>query len=321
MAVKQVTFRVFRFNASTDYRPAYTTHIVDAKKHDVVLDILNKIKWELDPAFAFRSSCRHGICGTCGIKVNGKPILSCKQNVHELIEKYGNELIIEPQSISRAIKDLIIDKSDYWSKDDSVIPYLIADVDEAPESENIVSPDDAARIDNADYCIQCGSCYYVCQTLTVNETFLGPAALAKAYRFTSDVRDNAKVDRLKVVNEPLSGIWDCVKCYACSEACPKDIDPMGKITRLHNQSFNAGVVKDGVASRHSTGFVDSMNQNGFLNPNELVRFSEGSFGAMKHFSEAYDMFSHDKLPFSVPTSKNLDEVKTIIKSIEDDSNE
>ncbi|MEY4503769.1 MAG: hypothetical protein RL154_61, partial [Pseudomonadota bacterium] len=148
-----------------------------------------------------------------------------------------------------------------------------------------------------------------------------PVALAKAYRFTSDIRDHAKKERLSLVNEPKTGIWDCVKCYACTEVCPKGVDPMGKITRLHNQSFAAGVVKDGVASRHSTGFVDSIQKNGFLDNTELVRFSEGNIGALKHIPEAFDMFTHDKMPWNTPVSKNLDEIKTLVNSSKGETNE
>lgn len=313
---KKVTFKVFRFNSETDYLPAYKTYEMVVESHEVVLDILNRIKWEIDGSLSYRRSCRHGICGSCAVKVNQKGVLACKQNLFELIEIFGLELTIEPQSIKRAIKDLIIDKADFWGKYDSVKPYLVAQIDEHPTSENIVSPHSAEKIDDADYCIQCGSCYYACPSVQYNENYLGPAALAKAYRFTSDERDSAKIERLNIVNEMGKGVWDCVKCFECAQVCPKGVDPIGKITRLHTQIFAEGVAQSNVATRHAVGFKHSIEKHGLLDEGELVRYSEGNIGVMKHLPEAFDMLVHGKivLPWDMPKSENLDEIKTLVES-------
>ncbi len=313
---KLITFKVFRFNKDTDYLPHYDTIEMEVSKDEVVLDVLNRIKWEKDGSFSYRRSCRHGICGSCAIKVNNKPTLSCKDNVFALTEIFGDELILEPQDKSRAYKDMVIDKSNFWEKYDAVKPYLITDVEEEPQKENLVSPEEAEKIDEADYCIQCGNCFYACSALSVNEDYLGPAALAKAYRFNADVRDEAKRERLSIVDELGSGIWDCVKCNECAEACPKELDPIGKITKLHNQVFAEGIAKDNVAVRHAVGFKPSIVKHGLLDEGELVRFSEGNIGVMKHIPEAIAMFAKGKivLPWNMPKSKNLDEVKKLVKS-------
>ena len=314
---KKITFKVFRFNSETDYLPAYKTYEMSVENHEVVLDILNRIKWDIDGSLSYRRSCRHGICGSCAVKVNQKGVLACKQNVFELLEVFGTtELTIEPQSIKRAIKDLIIDKADFWGKYDAVEPYLKADIEENPESENIVSPHSAERIDEADYCIQCGSCYYSCPSVLYNENYLGPAALAKTYRFTADERDGAKVERLTEVNQMGKGVWDCVKCFECAQVCPKGVDPIGKITRLHNQIFSEGVAENNVAARHAVGFVHSIEKHGFLDEGELVRYSEGNISVMKHLPEAFDMLTHGKivLPWDMPKSENLDEIKKLVDS-------
>ncbi len=313
---KKVMFKVFRFNAETDYLPVYKMYEMMVESHEVVLDILNRIKWEVDGSLSYRRSCRHGICGSCAVKVNQKGVLSCKQNLFELIELFGDELIIEPQNIKRAIKDLIIDKADFWSKYDAVEPYLIAEIEECPTSENIVSAHSAEKIDEADYCIQCGSCYYACPAALYNENFLGPAALAKTYRFTSDERDSAKASRLTAVNEIGKGVWDCVKCFECAQVCPKGVNPIGKITRLHNQIFAENIAGSNVATRHAVGFVHSIEKHGFLDEGELVRYSEGNIGVMKHLPEAFDMLMHGKivLPWDMPKSENLDEIKKLVDS-------
>ncbi|WP_456450212.1 succinate dehydrogenase/fumarate reductase iron-sulfur subunit [Hydrogenimonas sp.] len=314
---KKLTFKTFRFNAETDFLPYFKTYEMEVGKDELVLDILNRIKWEFDGSFSYRRSCRHGICGSCSIKVNGKPVLSCKQNVWELVEIFGTDtLLLEPQSRKRVVKDMIIDKSDFWDKHRKLKPWLEAEIDEHPEEEIRVSPKEADELLEADYCIQCGNCYYACPVVEVNEEYFGPAQFAKAYRFNADVRDNAKTERLEAVREMGPGVWDCVKCFECAEACPKDVDPIGKITKLHNQLFEEGLAQDNVATRHAVGFKHSIKKHGLLDEGELVRYSEGNLGVMKHIPEAIAMFKKGKIlmPWNMPKSKNLDEIKTLIKS-------
>ncbi len=313
---KKLLFSVFRFNSETDYLPHYDKFEIEVKPGEVVLDILNRIKWEHDGSFSYRRSCRHGICGSCAVKVNGKATLACKDRVSDLVELFGEDLVIEPQDKSRAIKDMVIDKGTFWKKYNSVKPYLVAEINEAPEKENLVSPEDAEKIDEADYCIQCGNCYYSCPAVEVNDEYIGPSALALAYRFNADVRDEAKKDRLETLNEIGPGIWNCVKCFECAEACPKELDPIGKITRLHLQTFEEDMAKDNVAVRHAVGFKPSIEKHGLLDEGELVRYSEGNIGVLKHVPVAIKMFKKGKIvmPWNMPQSKNLDEIQTLVKS-------
>ncbi len=311
---KKLTFKVFRFNKETDYLPHYDTIQMEVTKDELVLDVMNRIKWEHDGSFSYRRSCRHGICGSCAVKVNKKPTLACKDNVFELVKIFGNELTIEPQDIKRAYKDMVIDKNNFWAKYDSVQPYLVADIDEHPEQENIVSAEDAEKLDEADYCIQCGSCFYACPAVEVNPEYTGPAALVKAWRFNADVRDTAKESRLESLQQLGSGIWDCVKCNECAEACPKELDPIGKITKLHCQTFEEGKALNNVAVKHAVGFKWSIQKHGILDEGELVRYSEGNIGVMKHIPEAIAMFKKGKIvmPWNMPKSKNLDEIKKLV---------
>ncbi len=313
---KKLLFNVFRFNSETDYLPHYDKIEMEVGSGEVVLDVLNRIKWEHDGSFSYRRSCRHGICGSCAVKVNGKATLACKDRVEDLVEIFGEELTIEPQNKSRAIKDMVIDKKDFWTKYNTVEPYLKAEIDEAPKSENLVAPHIAEKIDEADYCIQCGNCYYACPAVQANEDYLGPAALALTYRFNADVRDGGKRDRLATVNEIGPGIWDCVKCFECAEACPKELDPIGKITKLHQQTFEENMAKDNVAVRHAVGFKWSIEKHGLLDEGELVKYSEGLFGVMKHIPEAIAMYKKGKIvmPWDMPKSKNLDEIQKLVKS-------
>ena len=311
----KITVKVFRFNAETDYLPHYDTIEMEIdEQKDVVLDVLNRIKWEHDGSFSYRRSCRHGICGSCAIKVNGRSTLACKERMEDMIKLFGTELVFEPVSKKRAIKDMIVDKADFWKKYETIKPWLEAEIDEHPTMENIVPPEEAEKLEESDYCIQCGCCYYACPVVEVNEEYLGPAAFEKAYRFTADVRDHAKKERLKIVDLLGQGVWDCVKCYECAEACPKHIDPIGKITKLHNQLFEEGVAKRNVASKHAVGFKHSIEKHGILDEGHLVAYSEG-VGVLKHMPEAFEMWKKGKIvmPWKMPKSKNLDEIKKLVQ--------
>jgi succinate dehydrogenase / fumarate reductase iron-sulfur subunit len=311
-----VTFKVFRFNRDTDYLPYYQEYKLEVGQDEVMLDILNRIKWEFDGSLSYRRSCRHGICGSCSIKVNQKPTLACKDRVFDLIDIFGTNLTIDPQSMKRAVKDMVVDKADFWSKYNSVKPYLEAEIEEHPEQENLVTPHEYEMLEEADYCIQCGGCYYACPVVDVNEEYVGPAALALAMRFNKDVRDNATKERLDITNQLGSGMWDCVKCMECAEACPKGVNPISKITTLHQQTFEEGVAPNNVATRHAVGFKHSIKKHGFLDEAGLVMYSDGLIKtATHHGSTGFKMFMAGKvvMPWNLPKSEKLDEIKKLVK--------
>jgi succinate dehydrogenase / fumarate reductase iron-sulfur subunit len=315
ITTQNITFKVFRFNAETDYLPHYKEYKMEVTSEEVVLDILNRIKWEFDGSFSYRRSCRHGICGACAIKVNGKGVLACKERMNDLIDLFGTELTFDPLSSKRAIKDMIIDKEDFWTKHEAIKPYLISHIEEHPEMECAVSPEQAEELLEADLCIQCGLCHYSCPALEENEAFFGPAAFAKAYRFNADVRDEGVEERLDIVNQPGAGVWDCVKCFECAEVCPKDVNPIEKITKLHNQVFQYGRAPNNVAVRHAVGFAHSIKKHGLLDEGELVRYSEGNIGVLKHVPVALKMLKKGKivLPWNMPKSDKMDEIKKLVK--------
>lgn len=318
---KKITIKAFRFNAETDYLPYYKTYEMEVGKDELVLDLLNRIKWEHDGSFSYRRSCRHGICGSCSIKVNGKPVLSCKENAYDMIELFGEELVFDPQSKKRAIKDMIIDKGDFWEKHAAVKPFVEREVESHPKHESKMTQQEVADILDADYCIQCGNCHYACPALEVNDEFFGPAAFVAAYRFSVDPRDNLGEERLEMTAQMGPGVWDCVKCFECAEACPKDINPIEKITKLHNLQFEKGIARRNVATKHAEGFVRSIKKHGFLDEADIVKYSEGPLGVLKHMGDALRMMKagkihlSDQIPFvdNMPKSENLDEIKKLIE--------
>jgi succinate dehydrogenase / fumarate reductase iron-sulfur subunit len=317
---RKVTIKAFRFNAETDYLPYYKSYEMEIGKDELILDVMNRIKWEHDGSFSYRRSCRHGICGACAVKVNGKATLACKQNAMELLNLFNNELVIEPQSKKRSVKDMIIDKSDFWEKHEAIKPYVVTDVDPHPEHETKQSIEEFNNFLDSDLCIQCGACHYSCPALEVNEDYFGPAAFVAAYRFTVDTRDNAGKERLELTAQPAQGVWDCVKCFECAEACPKEINPIEKITKLHNMQFEQRVAVSNVATRHAEGFVHSIRKHGFLDEADIVVYSEGYLGMYKHLKTAIKMLKagkihwQDGLPWvdNMPKIKKLDEVQKLI---------
>ena len=318
---RKVTIKAFRFNAETDYLPYIKQYELEVGKDDLILDLMNRIKWEHDGSFSYRRSCRHGICGACGIKVNGQPVLACKQNAIELLDLYDNDITLEPQSKKRAIKDMIIDKGDFWQKHADVQPYIVADVDPHPAVETKQSIAAFNLMLDSDLCIQCGSCHYACPALEVNPDYLGPAALTAAYRFSIDTRDNAAKERLELTAQEGVGVWDCVKCFECQQACPKEINPIEKITKLHNMQFEQGIAERNIATKHAEGFVRSMKKHGFLDEADIVVYSEGILNMHKHLKTAMKMMKAGKIHFTdglpwvdnVPKSKNLEEIQKLIE--------
>jgi len=315
ITTQKVNFKVFRFNADKDYLPYYEDYNMEVTSEEVVLDILNRIKWDHDGSFSYRRSCRHGICGACAIKVNGRSTLACKESMNDMVALFGNELTIEPLSKKRAVKDMIIDKGDFWEKHDAIKPYLISHIDEHPEIECAVTPEQAEKLDDADLCIQCGACHYACPVVEVNEDFFGPAAFAKAYRFEADVRDDAHDVRLQELHQEKQGLWDCVKCFECAQACPKDVNPIDKITKLHQMLFKEGVATSNVATRHAVGFKHSIAKNGVLDEGGMVLYSERA-AVIKHVPLALKMFRRGKIvpPWGITKSENLDEIQKLVKS-------
>ncbi|MDR1911952.1 MAG: succinate dehydrogenase iron-sulfur subunit [Helicobacteraceae bacterium] len=307
-----IAFEIFRFNAQYDILPTYKRYELKVKKSEVLLDALNRIKAEIDPSLSYRKSCRHGICGSCALKAQNQAVLACKANLFELADRYGDVLIIDPLDKSLAFKDLIVDKTRFWDSYRAVSPWLEAPIEDAPKKENLIEPKVADRLNGADACIECGICFYSCPAVAKNQEFLGPAALAKSYRFITDVRDQKMNDRLRFVDNQKIGVWDCAKCYQCYEVCPKEVSPIDKIIELRENSFSAGVAKDSIASRHAKAFLTSIAKRGRLDEAANVHASLGTFGALMRMREAFVMFKRGKLPFTPPKIEKHDEVKKLI---------
>ena len=225
-----MTLRIQRYDHEKDLEPYFADFDLQAVySTDTVLDLLNRVKWEIDGSLTYRRSCMHGICGSDALKINGRNRLACSVLVQDLKLK-KNLIQVEPIPALPLEKDLVVDMSSFFDKYKIVKPYLIPK-DAPPERERYQSNEDAELLFESAKCIHCGSCSTSCPSLWVNENYIGPAVFLKAYRFIFDSRDDATAERLDLIDTP-DGLWRCHTIFNCVEACPKEIDITWHISEL-----------------------------------------------------------------------------------------
>lgn len=229
MAPDSATIRVQRFNPDTDEKPYLEDFELTPERDTTVLDALHMVKAEQDGSLTFRRSCRHAICGSCAMNVNGHNILVCKTPLHDVLDGKGR-VTIRPLPFLPIIKDLVVDRSSFWEQYLRVKPWLIPP-DDIPEKEFRVSPEEVAALNNAETCIMCGACYSACQIIGLTKEYIGPHALLKAFLRVIDPRDSVPAERLADLAGS-DGVYRCHTIFNCIDACPKDLDPTQAIEIL-----------------------------------------------------------------------------------------
>ncbi|MEM0202365.1 MAG: succinate dehydrogenase iron-sulfur subunit [Archaeoglobaceae archaeon] len=215
-----------------DEKSYWQSFEVPVKRGMTVLDALFYIRENIDPTLAFRASCRMGICGSCAVKINGKPRLACETQ----ISKFKKEIKVEPLDNFAVIRDLVTEFEGFFVKHKKVKPYLIAEADYENPVERLQTPQELKRYYIFSLCIKCGACVSVCPASATLEGYLGPAALVAAYRFNADSRDEGKEERLRIASESI-GVWRCHSAMECSEVCPKQIEPAKAVQLLRRASL------------------------------------------------------------------------------------
>lgn len=234
-----ITLKIQRYNPEKDDKPYIQDfHLTDVKENMRLLDVLHEVKWHQDGSLTFRRSCAHGICGSDGMKVNGKNRLACSVLLKDL--NMSKPITIEPLPSMPIIKDLVTDMSDFFAKYQVVKPYLINNSPPPPDSERLQSNEDAEKLFESAKCILCACCTTSCPSTWTNENYIGPAAILKAYRFIADTRDHAGDERLDILDTP-DGIWRCHTIFNCIEACPKDINITWHISQLKKKISSQGL--------------------------------------------------------------------------------
>jgi succinate dehydrogenase / fumarate reductase iron-sulfur subunit len=274
---KEFSFRVRRYDPESGEAPYWDEHTVELEPHRSVLEALLQAKDRFDGSIGIRCSCRQAICGSCGVRVNGEPALACHTHLDAALKGAPDGVIeIEPMGNMPVIKDLIVDMDAvHWKKVQRVTPWLIAK-QPVPEREYLVPHENMVDVTQSMACIQCGACVSDCLAMEVDPGFIGPAALAKAYRFVGDPRDDQQFERLNDLAQDPEGIFDCTHCFKCVQACPKDVNPMGQIMRLRRIATNDHHIVDvNNGERHEAAFTGLIKDNGLLWEAELLPRSYG----------------------------------------------
>lgn len=226
----KITLNIKRYNPDEDDAPHFEAYEVDIDPNERLLDALMHIKRFQDGSLAFRKSCAHGVCGSDAMRINGKEGLACKTLIKQVAEKDGDTITLEPLRYLPVQRDLIVDQRDFFQKYRSIKPFLINDEPMA-EKERIQSQEERMQFDDTTNCILCASCYSACPVLEEQAAFLGPAAIAQAFRFNMDTRDHGFEERLPVLDHP-EGVWPCQNHFKCTQSCPRSI----LITKRINQT-------------------------------------------------------------------------------------
>lgn len=223
---EKVVLQVTRYRPEQEAEPTMQEYEVPFSTDWVLLDALNYIKDNMDGSLSYRWSCRMGICGSCGMMVNGEPKLTCETFVSEYAP---GPVRIEPLRYFPIIRDLAIDMTDFMGKLKNVKPWIIRkDEKSLSEGEYLQSPEELDRYKQFSMCINCMLCYAACPVYGLDPHFIGPAAIALAQRYNMDSRDQGAQQRLDVLSDH-EGVWGCTFVGECTEVCPKNVDPAGAI--------------------------------------------------------------------------------------------
>src|SRR3954463_11778110 len=272
--------KIRRFDPESNDPAYWADYDVELPPERSVLDGILQIKDREDGSLAIRCSCRAAICGSCGVKINGKSALACNTRIRDAAEKARDGAVtVEPMGNMPVVKDLVVDMDAvHWKKVQRVVPWLLPE-GPPPEREYIVPAEAMIDVTQSMACIHCGVCVSACLSMEVDPDFVGPAALAKAYRFVGDPRDGATEERLRDLAEDPHGIYDCTHCFACIEVCPKDVAPMSQIMRLRRRATADYEIKDrNNGYGHEKAFSGLVEKYGTLFEAQLLprSFGDGS---------------------------------------------
>ncbi|MGA2014221.1 MAG: succinate dehydrogenase/fumarate reductase iron-sulfur subunit [Solirubrobacteraceae bacterium] len=280
--------KIRRFDPKSGKAAYWDEHSIELGEKQSVLDAILKVRDEVDGSVGIRCSCQQAICGSCGVRMNGKPGLACNTHLDDAAARAHGAgwtppasgeppvIEVEPMGNMPVIRDLIVDMDAvHWKKIQRVTPYLV-NKQPIPEREYIVPMESMVDITQTMACIQCGACVSDCLSMEIDPLFIGPAALAKAYRFAGDPRDADHQERLQDLSDDPHGIYDCTHCFNCIDACPKEVAPMSQIMRLRRKAgSDHKIVDPNNGHRHEDAFVTLVRDYGLLNEAELLPRSYG----------------------------------------------
>jgi len=237
--LKTVTFEVLRYNPAGKEAPHLESYSVPVTKGMTVLDGLTWIKEHLDSSLSWRSSCRMGICGSCGMFINGLPRLACN---NQIVHLHSDRVVVKPLPNYDIIRDLVPDLEQLFEKHRSVKPHLIRKdlkEQESPTGEFFQSREELLNYIQFAYCIKCGLCLSACPTVATSEDYTGPQAMTAGWRYLADSRDDGFKERQEALYSSY-GVYRCHFAGACSQVCPKGVDPALAIQMAKRYAFLRG---------------------------------------------------------------------------------
>ncbi|WP_404332004.1 succinate dehydrogenase/fumarate reductase iron-sulfur subunit [Mesobacillus maritimus] len=296
--MERLQCKIKRFDGKHEY---YQNYEVPYEEGKTILWLLTKIREEQDPTLNFTSACRHAICGSCAVQINGSAFLACNSSLDEVLETFNTmKLTFEPLKNFDVVKDLVIVWEPKMEKMEQVKPWLIPSEEGTKETGFIQSEDDYHQIAAPTDCILCGVCASECNQLAVNDgTYLDPFILNRAYRFTVDSRDGSPEEHIRPVYE--NELWKCLHCMQCVTKCPKGIPLTDQIAYLRQESIRMGEVKN-QGAKHAFAFHDDVKNKGRLNEVMLPIKTDGLVNtAMRKVPFALRMIKKGKInPFHMP---------------------
>ena len=220
---------VYRWDPETDENPRIDSYDIDLDQcGEMVLDIILKIKDEIDSSLAFRRSCREGVCGSCSMNVNGKNILVCIKAITD----YKGTIKIFPLPHMDVVKDLVADMTHFYAQYASIKPWIATQTPPPADRERLQSVEERKQLDGLYECVLCACCSASCPSYWWNsEKYLGPAVLLQAHRWLSDSRDEHTGERLDDLQDPFK-LYRCHTIMNCTDTCPKGLNPAKAIAEI-----------------------------------------------------------------------------------------
>ena len=270
------------------------------------------------------------------MRINGRSTLACKENIAsevERLQKIANansaqipsdsipEITITPMGNMPVIKDLVVDMTSFWNNLEAVEPYVSTEARKIPEREFLQTPEEREKLNQTGNCILCGACYSECNAREVNPEFVGPHALAKAYRMVADNRDDQTENRLEKYNQSTDGVWGCTRCYYCNSVCPMDVAPMDQIGKIKQEILDR---KDDQASRsirHRKVLINLVKEGGWIDERKFGLQVVGNYfrdikGLLSLGPLGLRMIAKGKFPLSFEPSEGRETVRSLIESVQ-----
>ncbi|MDJ0849350.1 MAG: fumarate reductase iron-sulfur subunit [Myxococcota bacterium] len=241
---RTLRFEIFRCDPQRpEIEPFVETFELDETPYMTLFLALNRIREEQDPSLQFDFACRSAVCGSCGMMVNGRPVLGCQTLTADLPET----IRLHPLPGFKIVGDLSVDTGTWFrGMAERVQAWVHERAPFDPEAPEERMDDDLAQaIYEGERCIECGCCVAGCGVANVNPRFVGPAGLNRIKRFMMDPRDTRDDDDWFDVVADENGVFGCVGLMACHDVCPKDLPLLEVYAYLRRKSLATGLSRPG----------------------------------------------------------------------------